>query len=87
MRDPIGAIVPGTAVTLITGNQFQGGGNPGNQLQTGSALVFKRAADATWTLLPLIFLRTLNNNKYYAATIVVSRRDRTDALRNGSAYS
>jgi galactose oxidase len=69
MRDPIGAIVPGTAVTIITGNQFQGAGNPGNQLQTGSALFFKRAADANWTELPLIFLRTLNNNKYYAATI------------------
>jgi galactose oxidase len=69
MRDPVGAIVPGTAVTIITGNQFQGGGNPGNQLQTGSALFFKRAADTSWTSLPLIFLRTLNSNKYYSATI------------------
>jgi galactose oxidase len=69
MRNPVGAIVPGTAVTIITGNQFRGAGNPGNQLQTGSALFFKRAADATWALLPLIFLRTLDNNKYYSATI------------------
>ena len=69
MRDPVGAIVAGTAVTIITGNQFQGGGNPGNQLQTGSALFFKKPADANWTSLPLIFLRTLGNNKYYSATI------------------
>ena len=41
MRDPVGAIVAGTAVTIITGNQFQGGGNPGNQLQTGSALFLR----------------------------------------------
>jgi hypothetical protein len=60
MRNPVGAIVPGTAVTIITGNQFRGAGNPGNQLQTGSALFFKRAADATWALLPLIFLEHPN---------------------------
>jgi galactose oxidase len=69
MRDPIGAIVPGTAVTITTGNQFQGAGNPGNQLQTGSTLFFKRASDANWTSRPLIFLRTLGNNKYYSATL------------------
>ena len=69
MRDPVGAIVPGTAVTITTGNQFQGAGNPGNQLQTGSTLFFKRASDANWTSLPLIFLRTLGNNKYYSATL------------------
>ena len=69
MRDPVGAIVPGTAVTITTGNQFQGAGNPGNQLQTGSALFFKRASDATWTSRPLIFVRTLGNNKYYSATL------------------
>jgi galactose oxidase len=69
MRDPIGTLVPGMDVTIITGNQFQGAGNPGNQLQTGSALFFKRVADANWTSLPLMFLRTLDNNKYYSATI------------------
>ena len=69
MREPVGAIVPGMAVTIITGNQFQGAGNPGNQLQTGSALFFKRTADANWTSLPLIFLRMRDNNKYYKADI------------------
>lgn len=69
MRDPVGAIVPGVAVSILTGNQFQGGGNPGNQLQDGSSLFFKRQADAGWTELPLLFVRTLDNNKYFAATI------------------
>jgi hypothetical protein len=69
MRDPIGAIVPGTPVTIITGNQFQGPGNPGNQLQVGSSVSFRRAADPGWTTLPLTFLRTVGNNKYYSATL------------------
>ena len=69
MRDPVGAIVPGTTVTMFSGNQFQGAGNPGNQLQTGSSLSFKRAADADWTSLPLIFHSTAGNNKYYSATL------------------
>jgi galactose oxidase len=70
MRDPVGAIVPGTAITIFSGNQFQGaGGNPGNQLQTGSSLFFKRATDANWIELPMKFFRTADNNKYYSATI------------------
>ena len=28
MRDPVGEIVPGTAVTIFSGNQFQGPGEP-----------------------------------------------------------
>jgi galactose oxidase len=52
MRDPVGAIVPGTAVTIFSGNQFQGSGNPGNQLQNGSSIFFKRKTDAVWTPLP-----------------------------------
>ena len=70
MRDPIGAIVPGTAITIITGNQFQGpGGNPGNQLQVGSAIFFKKSISPNWTLLPLSFLQILGNNKYYSGAI------------------
>jgi len=58
-RTRSGAIVPANErqpSSLV--NQFQGAGNPGNQLQTGSALFFKRTADTSWTSLPLIFLRT-----------------------------
>lgn len=69
MRDPVGEIVPGMDITILTGNQFQGGGNPGNQLQDGSSLFFKRAADGTWTELPLTFGSEADNNKYYWATI------------------
>jgi galactose oxidase len=69
MRDPVGAIVPGTAVTILSGNQFQGAGNAGNQLQTGSSIFFRRRADPGWTPRPLIFDTAADNNKYYAATI------------------
>jgi hypothetical protein len=71
MRSPIGAIVPGADVTICSGNQFQGdGGNPGNQLGVGSALLFKRAADSAWSSLPLGFVSVADNNKYFAATIL-----------------
>jgi hypothetical protein len=70
MRDPVGAIVPGTALRVVTGNQFQGiGGTPGDQLQDGSLLFFKTAAEPTWHQSPFLFFRTLDNNKYYSATL------------------
>jgi galactose oxidase len=70
MRDPAGALVPGMEITIFSGNQFQGaGGNPGNQLQIGSSVFFKRAADGAWTELPLIFYSQAGNNKFYSATI------------------
>ena len=69
MRDPVGAIVPGSDLRIFTGNQFQGPGNPGNQLQVGSSLFFKREADQGWTEAPLLFQSAADNNKYYAATI------------------
>lgn len=70
MRDPMGAIVPGTAVTIVSGNQFQGaGGNPGNQLQTGSAIFFRKATGTDWTLASLTFLKEIGNNKYYKGDI------------------
>src|SRR5688572_23393195 len=69
MRDPVGSIVPGTVLSIISGNQFQGAGNPGNQLQTGSAVSFRRASEPEWTTRPLVFLRIVGNNKYYSATV------------------
>ena len=69
MRDPVGALVADTAITIFSGNQFQGGGNPGNQLQTGSALFFKKEAETNWRTLPLLFQSAAGNNKYYATTI------------------
>ena len=70
MRDPIGAIVPGTAITLITGNQFQGaGGNPGNQLQDGSTLFFRKSTDPGFTPVPMFFNSIAGTNKYYTGAI------------------
>jgi len=69
MRDPIGALVPGAAITIISGNQFKGGGNEGNQLQDGSSVFFKRGTAAAWTELPMAFMREDGNNKYFSATI------------------
>jgi len=40
MRDPLLAIGAATTVAIYSGNQFQGaGGNPGNQLETGSTVI------------------------------------------------
>jgi hypothetical protein len=70
MRDPVGAIVPGTVLRVVTGNQFQGtGGTPGDQLQDGSLLFFKTAAEPAWHQSPFLFSRTLDNNKYYSAAL------------------
>src|SRR5215217_738929 len=77
MRDPIGGIYAGTAVTIFSGNQSRGAGNAGNQLQTGSRLFFKRVGDLDGTGRPLIFHSTSGNNTYYSATIPANM------LRNG----
>jgi galactose oxidase len=71
MRDPVFPTEPVSGVIVITGNQFQGGGNPGNQLQDGSSVSFKPAADAAWQQVPLIFAGAAGNNKYYSGTIPV----------------
>ena len=70
MRDPVlFPTDPVPAVTVLSGNQFQGGGNPGNQLQDGSAVLFKQATDTAWQTVPLIFATAIDNNKYYSAAI------------------
>jgi hypothetical protein len=69
MRDPVFPTVPVDTVTIATGNQFQDGGNPGNQLQDGSSLLYRQHGDPTWTPSPLVFTTTIGNNKYYTAPI------------------
>jgi galactose oxidase len=70
MRDPVGALVPGMAITIFSGNQDQGpGGNPGNQLQVGSSVFFKRTIDAAWTEAPMQFWSAADNDKFYAVTL------------------
>jgi hypothetical protein len=82
MRHPIGAIVPGMAVTICSGNQFQGaGGNPGNQLQVGSAIMFRRATDVAWQTQPMMFRGATGNNKYYTATISLATFQTGDVVQ------
>ena len=71
MRDPVFATDPVSAVTVFSGNQYQGGGNPGNQLQDGSAVLFKQTTDAVWTTVPMVFATAIGSNKYYSAAIPV----------------
>ena len=81
MRDPVGGTFAGTAVTIVSGNQFQGAGNPGSQLETGSTLFFKRTGDAAWSSLPLIFRSASGNNKYYSATIPAGTFQASDVVQ------
>src|SRR5262245_24375713 len=69
MRSPVHGVAAGASVTVYSGNQFQGTGNPGNQLQAGSAVLYRRIGDAAWTTVPMTFFAQAGNNKYYAATI------------------
>ena len=69
MRFPFVSIEAAAAVTLFSGNQFQGSGAAGNQTESGSALMVRRAGSPTWTTLPLHFQSTSGNNKYFSATI------------------
>jgi hypothetical protein len=47
MRDPVFPTDPVPAVTVFSGNQFQGGGNPGNQPQDDSAAPFSKQVPGT----------------------------------------
>lgn len=69
MRDPVFPTAPVGSVTILSGNQFQGGGNAGNQLQVGSAVLWKQQQATNWTTVPMTFTAMVNNNKYYSAQI------------------
>jgi hypothetical protein len=69
MRDPVFPTAPVAEVTIWTGNQFQGGGNAGNQLQDGSTVFFRLSTAVNWTPVPLLWGQTVANNKYYSAAI------------------
>src|SRR5690242_13613781 len=68
MRDPVRAAA-GAAITVYSGNQFQGAGNPGNQTQAGSAVEWRAVGASAWSETPLLYSSTSGNNKYYAATL------------------
>src|SRR5262245_2085004 len=69
MRSPLVEILSDTAVTLFSGNQFQGAGVTGNQTVSGSALLVRKSGDPVWTALPMQFHSASGNNKYFSATI------------------
>ena len=72
MRSPLTGILSNTTVFLYTGNQFQGSGNPGNQLQTGSTIYYRNATNTTWSSIPMAFWYQgggNGNNKYFSNSI------------------
>jgi alpha-D-xyloside xylohydrolase len=69
MRLPLISVEAAQAVTLFSGNQFQGPGVAGNQTESGSALMVRKAGAPAWTSLPLLFQSASGNNKYFSATI------------------
>jgi alpha-D-xyloside xylohydrolase len=69
MRDPLESVPPTSSVSIFCGNQFQGPGEPGNQLEAGSAIFFKTTAQTAWSSLPMSFDSIRGNNKYYAAIL------------------
>ena len=75
MRNPVSGITSNTAVAIYSGNQATGpGGNPGNQLQTGSTVFYRNATNSTWLSTNMLFFTQGpspfgSTNKYYSATI------------------
>lgn len=69
MRNPLSAIFSNTPVALYTGNQFQNGTGAGNQLQTGSAVFYKKSTDSSWSSSNMTFYTQSGNNKYYTTGI------------------
>jgi hypothetical protein len=69
MRDPVAGISATTSVSIFSGNQYQGPGEPGNQLEAGSAVFFRRRGDTSWSSMPMKFDSVQGNNKYYMARL------------------
>jgi len=69
MRFPLEGIDAETVVTLSSGNQFQGPGTPGNQTQSGSAVMIRKAGEPAFKPLPVQFQLTLGNDKFFFAKI------------------
>lgn len=79
MRTPR-SIAASDAIALYTGNQFAGGGgNPGNQLESGSAMLY-RARGGAWLEVPMEFDSQAGNNKYYAARLAPGAAEAGDRV-------
>jgi alpha-D-xyloside xylohydrolase len=84
MRSPVSGMTSNTAVFLYTGNQFQGSGNPGNQLATGSTIFYRNATNSTWSSLPMAFWYqggANGNNKYYSNSIPANTFNAGDTVQ------
>jgi len=69
MRSPFAAIYSNTAVTLFSGNQFQGSGSAGNQTVSGSTIYYKHATSTVWSTAAMAFHSEAGNNKYFSGVI------------------
>ncbi len=69
MRTPFMAIFSNSAVTIYSGNQYQGAGEAGNQLASSSTLFFKHATGTVWQSAAMSFHSTSGNNIHYSGTI------------------
>jgi len=69
MRLPLEGIEAGAAVTISNGNQFQGGAAGGNQTQSGSALLLRKAGNPAFQPLSLQFQSTQGNDKFFFAEV------------------
>ena len=84
MRSPVSGMTSNTAVFLYTGNQYQGSGNPGNQLQTGSTIYYRNATNSTWSSIPMFFWYAggaSGNNKYYSNSIPANTFNAGDTVQ------
>jgi hypothetical protein len=79
MRNPEFEIGTNTPVTIYSGNQFQGNGNPGNQ--TGGFLYYKTAGGTSWTSVGLAFDSQNGNNKYWQASFNTSQFGADDVIQ------
>ena len=80
MRGPL-TVMAGSGVTIFNGSQFQGGGTPGNQLQTGSTVFYKKSTDSTWSSVAMTFVSQNGNNKFYSAVIPSSAFSGGDTIQ------
>jgi len=69
MRRPTFALYTNIPLTLYSGNQYQGSGTSGTQLEAGSAVFYRITGTPGWTELPMTFHSTSGNNEYYTAAI------------------
>ena len=81
MRNPVAGMSPGSPVSIFSGNQFQGPGNSGNQLEVGSTIFFRKVGDVAWSAMPMKFSALSANNKYYVAAFPPGRFSVDDSVQ------